>query len=158
MDESKRRQITALMGIPAAGKTTLCQSMVNLHFISPDDNRKRLTGSKSDQSRNEEAFDLAHEELRAALKNGEDVLFDSTALTQYARHFILEIAAELDVETRLIILRTPFEECLARNNARVRDRVPEHVMYLMHERFWCSLSQVAFEPWDQIVNCWGDWK
>lgn len=145
-------QLTVLMGVPAAGKSTLVESMPNLVHISPDLNRERLTGSKSDQSRNAEVFQLAYDETRDLLNSGHDVIFDATNVQKFSRDVLLDIAEEAGAETRLIVLRVPFEECKARNLYRVHGRVPEHIMDIMHERFTRSLSEIGFERWDQIVN------
>ena len=150
--------IVALMGIPAAGKSTLSKQMTNLHRVSVDDYRERLTGDRGNQTRNQEAFRLAHEELREQLSAGVDVLFDSTMLTDYARQQVLDIVAETHSTSRLIIVRTPFEECKARNLARTKGRVPDHVMDIMMFRFGKSLSEIGYEPWDEIINHFGDWK
>jgi predicted kinase len=146
--------MTALMGIPASGKSTLVESIPNTEVICPDEIRRELTGDRGDQSRNDLVFNTAHERLFNALHEGRDVLFDATNVTASARKALLDIADDAGAETRLIVIRTPFEECKMRNLARVRHQVPAHVMDLMHERFTRSLSEIGYERWDQIVNRW----
>lgn len=147
-------QLTALMGIPGSGKSTLAAALPNLVLVSPDNNRKLLTGRKEDQSRNDEAFALAYQQLHDALTEGKDVVWDATNIHADARAGILRAASTYNAETRLIVIRTPFEECKARNAERLVGRVPDHVMDRMHAGFIRSLSEIGYEKWHQIVNVW----
>lgn len=95
-------------------------------------------------------FGIAHSEVIFAL--GEtDVTFDSTALTQGARHDLLKLAdlAPDGCLKSLTVFTTPFEVCMERNSNRDRV-VPDDIMYKMHARYHTSLSQIGHEGWDVI--------
>lgn len=145
------------MGLPASGKSTLVETIPLLRVVSPDQIREELTGRKGDQSRNDEVFEVAHNTLALYLEANQSVLFDATNVTASARQMLLGISKDVGAETRLIILRTPFAECKARNAER-NEPVPDDVMDRMHFNFARSLAEVAFETWDQIVNYWMGWK
>jgi len=148
-------ELTVLMGIPASGKSTIVSDMllgVDYEVVSPDQIRQELTGNRGDQSRNDRVFQLAHGQVLNALGDGLDVLFDATNVTASARNALLEIAGRVSAKTTLIILRTPFEVCLERNAYRTKYIVPESVMFLMHERFVRSLSEIGYEDWNTIIN------
>jgi len=149
------RQLTVLMGIPASGKSTLVETMPNLKVVSTDQIRKDLTGNHANQDANADVFKIAHGAVEWYLRNDKDVLFDATNVTASARKALLDIADETDAEARLIVLHTPFDECVARNAERDQP-VPDDVMVRMLVNFTRSLSEIGHETWDQICN-WREW-
>lgn len=150
----ERPMLTALMGVPGAGKSTLVEQLANVAVVSPDANRVLLTGRKEDQSRNDEAFELAYVQLHDHLQAGRSVVWDATNIRADARAGILRAASTYNALARLIVLRTPFEECKARNRERTVGRVPDHIMDRMHEGFVRGLSEIGYERWDDIINIW----
>jgi len=69
------------VGISGSGKSRLTSLMQKGRVvISPDQIRKQLTGDISNQTQNKRVFELAYEQLDAALGRGDDVIFDATNL------------------------------------------------------------------------------
>lgn len=151
--------LVALMGIPGSGKSTLAAAISqtltgwgdSVVVLCPDDIREEVTGSASDQSRNREVFELAHDRLRTALTEVGCVIFDATNVTIAARQSLLQIAAECGSDTCLYVVDTPHEVSRARNLARSRT-VPEHAMNRLQDLYAASLSAVQHEGWGKIVN------
>ena len=71
------------IGISGSGKSRL----YNLNYqdyvkICPDDIRKELTGSISDQSKNKEVFELAQQRIDDCIANDKNVFYDATNINQ----------------------------------------------------------------------------
>ena len=80
------------VGISGSGKSRWISSLENQGFevISPDEIRRELTGSISDQSRNKDVFPLAFERSVEALNAGKSVIFDATNVTSKTRKQMLD--------------------------------------------------------------------
>jgi predicted kinase len=79
------------IGISGSGKSTWIKSLPEGDYtiVSPDEIRKELTGSISDQSRNAEVFLQVDNRINEAISNGEQVILDATNLnTKLRRQFI----------------------------------------------------------------------
>ena len=79
------------IGISGSGKSTWIKSLPEGEYtiVSPDEIRKELTGSISDQTRNPEVFQLVDKKINEAVSNGEQVILDATNLnTKLRRQFI----------------------------------------------------------------------
>jgi predicted kinase len=79
------------IGISGSGKSTWIKSLPEGEYtiVSPDEIRKELTGSISDQSRNPEVFQQVDKRINEAVTNGEQVILDATNLnTKLRRQFI----------------------------------------------------------------------
>lgn len=71
-----------LVGPPGSGKSTWVKDFVsrtNYKVVCPDEIRKELTGSISDQSQNATVFETAYHRLKENLNNKENTIFDSCA-------------------------------------------------------------------------------
>ena len=144
------------MGYPGSGKSTYCNQFKDKQdyvVISSDSIRAEL-GDINDQSRNNEVFNILHERTKDALKNGFNVIQDSTNLSRKNRRHTLEQLKNINCEKVCILFATPYVQCLARNFARNR-QVPEGAMVRMYKSFqtpWFS------EGWDDIQIVWADYK
>lgn len=79
------------IGISGSGKSTWIKSLPEGEYtiVSPDEIRKELTGSISDQTRNAEVFLQVDNRINEAISNGEQVILDATNLnTKLRRQFI----------------------------------------------------------------------
>lgn len=93
------------VGISGSGKSRLKRSLKTLKTsVCPDDIRKELTGSISDQSRNNEVFRIAFGRTAAALRKGENVYFDATNLRKDTINTLLSIADQTHSEVQILIL------------------------------------------------------
>lgn len=87
------------IGISGSGKSTLGNKIVGASrtrvvVVCPDDERKRLTGNVSDQSRNDDVFSACHGLVRKHLACGDDVFFSATNLSRKDRKMLFKIAKD----------------------------------------------------------------
>lgn len=76
-----RPDFIMLIGIPGSGKSTWINKF-NKNYkytvVSPDEIRKEITGSVSDQSQNAKVWRLTKERVVENLSKGQDVILDAT--------------------------------------------------------------------------------
>lgn len=137
--------IWVTIGAPLCGKSTWRDNFLKTHndtiVICPDDIRKELTGSISDQSKNAEVFSTAYNRLEDAIGKHEDIIFDGTNIRPQTRDDIFAMANGTPVN--YVIFDVPLDELKRRKLAdseRIkngeRSDVPEDVI----ERFYNSLK------------------
>lgn len=122
------------IGIPGSGKSTALRAFAEKHgytYICPDDIRAEISGDAADQSRNKEVWELAYKRTQDSLREGKDVVFDSTQtvgryrseLIQKLREWGADKVAGLFSDTELSIAKE-------RNASRER-KVPDEVLERM---------------------------
>lgn len=147
-------QFIALCGIPGGGKSTYAKHLLatipNSVIISPDDLRFELTGDISDQSKNGFIFNtLLPVRVNGAHALGKHVIYDACSYSRRARCGPLMHAQKTGYRVVCHVLKTPFDECVRRNNARER-KVPLHVLERMN-RLWED-PDPADESWvDEVI-------
>lgn len=79
------------VGISGSGKSTWIKSQIdsNTVVVSPDDIRRELTGSVSDQTKNALVFEIAHKRVADALNAGKNVIFDATNIKSRDRKSLM---------------------------------------------------------------------
>lgn len=137
-----RNHLVILVGIPGCGKSTWADDILCDHTVVSSDAIRAQLGDVNDQTKNDEVFFIFYERIMAALKRGENVVADSTALTKDSRNRLRAISKSAGTSTHLIY----FSNCtqaMQRNLRRDR-RVPDDVMLKMldkYERFKIDLIQ-----------------
>lgn len=121
-------KLYTMVGIPGSGKSTIANQIPNAVVISSDAIRKELYGAEEIQGNGKQVFDLVYKRIREELAKGNDVVFDATNLTPWARNAVFRFSAERIA----VFVNTPLDECLKRNAARER-KVPEEVIYRMYD-------------------------
>lgn len=109
------------IGISGSGKTRLratLQLQEPLISVCPDDIRKELTGSVSDQSKNGLVFSLAFGRTQQLLIKGRSVYFDATNLQRKSVRTLLEIAHETGATPRIYILKDSEDANLCRTRVQ----------------------------------------
>lgn len=90
---STKNYIVLPIGISGSGKSTWIKVMLeyddNLKVISPDDIRREITGTVSDQTKNGEVFRIAYDRVVNAMNNGNSVIFDATNIRSRERRSLL---------------------------------------------------------------------
>jgi predicted kinase len=132
------------VGIPGCGKSSLARKMiadgtvVPDAIIEPDAYRALLTGDHTNQTENATVFDICHKIADKRILHGLDVYFDATNLGKAIYgHFDRAGTTWL----RFIILRTPLDVCLARNNVRAKP-VPEDILRRMHDQLEDTVTTI----------------
>ena len=126
-----------MCGIPASGKSTKSRQLAEEHG---------LTRFSYDEMRCFHQRDFVIPAVNA-LRNGENVIMDSTNLRITGRKDILETVADIPCKKIAVYMSTPLEECLHRNTnreARLQD--------FMVESAYRSLQPPTLdEGWDEIL-------
>lgn len=133
-DKSKNKLIV-LMGLPASGKSALCEFLEKLGAVrvNRDAIRKRLYGDEGIYGDYKVVNAEYYRELKEALAKGGIVVSDNVNTTIYHRKGTIAAAREAGyTDITIVWLDVPLEVCLERNAARER-KVKEDVMRSMAE-------------------------
>ena len=126
-----------MCGIPASGKSTKSRQLAEEYSLT------RF-------SFDEMGCYTTRQFLRpvvAALKNGEDVIMDSTHLKTNSRKIILQAVEDIPCRKICVFMNTPFDKCLYRNANRDA-RVPDIAMETMNNSIELPTLD---EGWDEIL-------
>lgn len=138
-----------MCGLVGSGKSYHAQKLAkeyNATIFSSDSLREELFGDANDQDHNQELFLELHRRIKDCLKNNKSAIYDATNISYKRRMSFLQDLKHIPCEKICILMATPYEECLHRNNNRDR-KVPEHVIKRMYYGFdvpW------YYEGWDVI--------
>ncbi len=132
-------KLYTMVGIPGSGKSTIANQIPNTVVISSDAIRKELYGAEEIQGNGKQVFDLVYKRIGEELAKGNDVVFDATNLTPWARNAVFRFTAEHIA----IFANTSLDDCLKRNAARER-KVPEEVIYRMYHNLTCPNKSEGF--------------
>lgn len=132
-----------LMGIPGSGKTTWRNDFVSKHpeyvVINPDEIRREVTGSISDQSKNNVVWKLAYERLEEAVNNRKNVIFDSTACRRKTIEEIIFVGTRKSIPCFKVLdidLETAYSRIVKDIENKVdRSNVPYDVVVNMKKKF-----------------------
>jgi predicted kinase len=94
-------------------------------------------------------FDLFHFIIQKRLKLGRLTVADSTALYDFARRRLLDLAQHAAYHTCLIVFNIPRAVCLQRDQQRPR-HVGEAEICTQDALLQEALQQIHSEPWEQI--------
>lgn len=92
----KELKLIILVGISGSGKSTWLKSidLTGCVIISPDDIRRELTGSISNQTMNGQVFAIAFSRIVENLEKGNSVIFDATNVTSKSRKTLMNYITE----------------------------------------------------------------
>ena len=135
-----------LVGIPAAGKTTLCRARLLSHeCISKD----AMPNVRDKQARQNAA-------LRAALGAGRSVVVDNTNVTPSERAAIIAIAREFDARVIGYYLDTSTRDAVARNERREgKAKVPKVAIFTSAKRLVPPVRDEGFDELHTITSVSG---
>ena len=130
------------MGIPGAGKTTLCRARFPTYeCISKD----AMPNVRDKQARQNAA-------LRAALGAGRSVVVDNTNVTPSERGAIIAIARDFGVRVIGYYLETPTRDAVARNEGREgKAKVPKVAIFTSAKRLVPPALEEGFDELHTIT-------
>ena len=118
--------------------------MTNSDIISSDEYRGRFCGDASDQSKNQEIFQLIYKDMKSKLSNGSNVIFDATNLSIKDRKQAVEIGKKYASAVIAYVMTTPFTICHKQNFDRER-QVPEFVLEKQLHKFQIPFKEEGFD-------------
>ena len=157
------------LGISGSGKSTLintykagreAQGLQPATIVCPDQIRKELTGSISDQSQNDKVFGTAYQRTRDALKHDGVVIFDSTALNSKTRKELIDIAHKAGAVAALWILKDSGNPELCRDRVindiksgvDRADTQRQDIIDRMYQSYQAALRSIPNENWDYVAE------
>ena len=117
----------------------------NAIIVSSDSIRGELFGDENDQNHNAEVFEEVHRRILAALRSGQNAIYDATNLSAKRRKSFLSLIPK-DVEKLAVVVATDYEVALRQNANRSR-QVPPDIIKSMYIRM--QLPRVK-EGWNSI--------
>lgn len=145
-----RRTLLVLCGSTGSGKSTFAaRRFPATSIVSSDRCRGLVCDDESEQAFNKDAFDLFYYILRKRMMNGFFCVADSTALTPSARKELRTISRHYGYYGCLLILMTPPEICIQRNQQRAR-QVGESVVNYHASLLPQVLDDAPKEGWERI--------
>lgn len=144
--------LVILIGASGAGKSTFCRRWFRpTEVLSSDHFRAMLTDDESDQSVNQEAFDLLYQVMAKRLARGRRTVLDATSVRAEDRQRPLALARQYGASPVAIVFDLPSALCRERNAARLHRRVPEPVLQWQLEQVATSLESLPREGFDQVL-------
>ena len=148
----KKPMIMMLKGLPASGKTTYAETLVDDGWlrVNKDDLRAMLNNGKWSKSDEGFVLSLRDEIIIRGLVSGKNVVVDDTNLNPKHAIQLRSIAEDFDADFEEKFFDVPLEVCVSRNEARY-DSVPTNVILNMYERYVKPLEiQKQLEAENQI--------
>ena len=153
-----------VVGLPGSGKSTYIEKYYSYYHVhSSDAIREELSGDVNNQDINKQVFSTLHKRVKEDLVAGYNVVYDATNISWKRRKAFLQELKNINCHKECVLMATPFELCVQRNNER--DRV---VPYFVIERMYKNFDIPWYnEGWDSIVIAYansdamaqyGDWS
>lgn len=137
------------VGLPCSGKSTISQTIAekyNASVFSSDELRAEMFGDVNNQEHNQEVFDELHRRIKECLREGKSAVYDACSISYKRRMAFLSELKNIPCKKICILMATPFDICLNRNEKRER-KVPVHVI----DRMYCNFDVPwYYEGWDEI--------
>ncbi len=144
------RTLIVLCGPAGAGKSTFAQQYFEpTQVVSSDHCRALICDGDRTQNVDPDLFVLFHFLIRKRLKLGRLTVADSTALYDFARRQLLDLAHEATYHTCLLVFNVPCAVRLQRDQHRPR-HVGEAEIIAQDALLQEALQHIPQELWDQI--------
>lgn len=133
-----------MCGLPASGKNTwisdfIKKSSVDFTVVELDEIRSEIFGHQFHRSAEHFVIGTAKSFARLLLKQGKNVIINSTGLTEFIRNEWINMGEEYNCDIKIIWVKTSLKECLKRNKQRSKNKVvPNDVIV--------SMSRIFQEP------------
>lgn len=156
--------LTLPIGIAGSGKSTWIKSLPKDTYtiISPDEIRRNLTGSISDQSKNIEVFKETDKQVIEAIKEGKQVVLDATnTRTDFRRSFLQTLRglfSNIRIAYKIIDSNPEISKQRIKKDIESgmdRAAVPEEIVDKQYEQYLQTLEDVkleGMENFDKLDN------
>jgi len=159
--QSAKPKFIIPIGISGSGKSRWIKSLEGQGYvvISPDDIRRELTGSISDQTRNADVFPLAFKRTIDALNSGKSVIFDATNVVSYHRKSMLDtlkkrVYVDFDAYAKVFDADPEISKQRIRNdikNGVDRSDVPDFAIDKQHGNFTKDLDKIEADGYKIMI-------
>lgn len=143
--------IIMTIGISGCGKSTWTKTMEGSGYtvVCPDDIRREVTGSISDQSQNDKVFGIVDQRIQNILKNGGKVIHDATNLNTRFRRDFLKKYGNYRIACKIFHSNPEMSKERVRKdiaNNVDRSNVPDNVIDRQYRMYLQTLEDVKSEP------------
>ena len=143
--------LVMMIGPASSGKTTLARAhFADSEIVASDHCRYVMSGDGSDQSATKDAFALLRFIVGARLRNRRLTVVDATNLRAEDRRDLLTIARDNDCQTEALVMDTPRDVCLERNEAREDRQIHSGAVRRQYGTFRQGLSRTRKEGFHRI--------
>lgn len=154
-----KKTLTLLMGIPASGKTYLANKMKTIDsqrrvVISSDKIRRNVLNSKEmkvyfDQSKETEVWGIVERKVYETLKDPKiiECILDAVNMTYFSRYKFIQMAKELNIHTRGIVIYRSWDTIKKWNMTR---KYPVSESILM--QFFRNFKPPIPEEFDELLE------
>ena len=145
--------VVMAVGLPGSGKTTELEAVaerLRVARISPDEIRQELTGSETDQTRNNEVWAETHRRVELRMKLSESAIVDATYARGEQRRADARLYRSFGATAVVAAVFDMSLELAKQRNADRKRVVPDHVL----ERMARSLAEVPVsiaDGFDEII-------
>lgn len=132
------------VGIPGSGKSTWIKNQKGYEVVSLDDIRRQLTGSISDQSKEDEVVNIGKNRIKQLLNAGKNVIYDGTNVKYWYRQNMLSGLPPAKLKAK--IFHVDPNEAVKRikkdvENKVDRSNVPPDVVKRLHTHFMNTINE-----------------
>jgi predicted kinase len=129
-------------GMAGSGKSTWIKDNLNgYHLIELDAIREQVSKQRSSQNKNDEVLRIAHEELKQALRDKKNILWDATNYRSDFRKRIIDLGVAYGAFTEIICFQKPLDR-LSLDNKNREHRVPDEDFQRMLNKFqWPEVGE-----------------
>ncbi|GGJ40208.1 AAA family ATPase [Deinococcus roseus] len=128
-------ELLILCGLSGSGKSTwVKEHCPDAVVVSMDDLREDLSGDRGDQSVNGQVWQQAREDLKKALRSGQQVVWDATCIRKLSRERLINLGVDYHAWVKLVVFHTSPETALRQNTMR-EHAVPAGVIAAQVEGF-----------------------
>lgn len=145
MSEKSKPLFQMMVGLSGSGKSYYAEQS-GRPVYSSDALRAELYNDINDQTHNIEVFEELHKRILAALKRGEDCVYDATNLSSKRRMAFLKSLEHIDCYKICTVIATPFGACVVNDKQRSRS-VGYNVIAKQLKQF--EMPHIT-EGWDTI--------
>jgi predicted kinase len=159
--KSSKPKFIIPIGISGSGKSRWIKSLEGQNYvvISPDDIRRELTGSISDQSRNKDVFPLAFQRSVDALNQDKNVIFDATNVVSDLRikmlnHLKQNVNKEFEAQAKIFDADPEISKERIKKDIESgvdRSNVPPEAIDRQHKNFLNDLNKIESDGY-VIIN------